>query len=223
MNQLNKKIGEVQETPTPYTLLARLKDLMSGMVLAAGSAIIGKVGIDQTTDGTTNKVQARNATHGNFQVNATLQINDTDNAVGNPAFAQLTAGSAIVGAFKTDQTTHGTTDKVAADLYVGGAVSSATNPVSTQIIGNSTLIEGQVTMTGAAIQVGANTACKNVTIQAEPSNLGYVYIGRANTVTATVHMATLSAGSSYTFNVSNINLLYAFGTSGDKICYGGEV
>ena len=46
--------------------------------MGGGTSVVGKVGIDQTTDGTTNKVQARNATHGNFQVNATMQINDTD-------------------------------------------------------------------------------------------------------------------------------------------------
>jgi hypothetical protein len=33
----------------------------------------------------------------------------------------------------------------------------------------------------------------------------------------------LSPGSSMTFAVSNANLLYAFGTAGDKVSYGGEV
>lgn len=182
MNQLNTKVGEVKASPTSYTLLARLKDIATGLgsvILGAGTAIIGKVGIDQTTDGTTNKVQARNATHGDFQVNATLQINDVD--------------------------------------------VSASVPIPTQDIGYSTLIEGQVTLSGSAQQVGANTACKNVTIQAEPSNLGYVYVGRANTVSSTVHMATLSAGSSMTFTVSNINMLYVIGTASDKVCFGGEV
>lgn len=61
--------------------------------IAAGTAIVGKVGIDQTTDGTTNKVQARNATADNFQVNANLQVGDADNAVGNPAFVQLTGSN----------------------------------------------------------------------------------------------------------------------------------
>jgi hypothetical protein len=51
--------------------------------IAAGSSIIGKVGIDQTTDGTTNKVQARNATHDNFNANANLQVGDADVSVSN--------------------------------------------------------------------------------------------------------------------------------------------
>ena len=50
------QIGEVQASPTANTLLDRVKALLTGIVLAAGSAIIGKVGIDQTTPGTTNKV-----------------------------------------------------------------------------------------------------------------------------------------------------------------------
>ena len=38
-------IGEVQATPTAYTLLRRVKDLLTGIVLSAGTAIIGKVNI----------------------------------------------------------------------------------------------------------------------------------------------------------------------------------
>lgn len=49
-------VGEVQASPTSNTLLDRVKALLTGIVLAAGTNIIGKVGIDQTTDGTTNKV-----------------------------------------------------------------------------------------------------------------------------------------------------------------------
>jgi len=48
-------IGQVQASPTANTLLDRLKALLTGIVLAAGTNIVGKFGIDQTTDGTTNK------------------------------------------------------------------------------------------------------------------------------------------------------------------------
>uniref|UniRef100_A0A6H1ZIM7 Uncharacterized protein n=1 Tax=viral metagenome TaxID=1070528 RepID=A0A6H1ZIM7_9ZZZZ len=41
-------IGEVKASPTTYSLLARLKDLLTGIVLAAGTAVIGKVGHDTT-------------------------------------------------------------------------------------------------------------------------------------------------------------------------------
>lgn len=50
------RVGEVQASPTANTVLDRLKALLTGIVLAAGSNIIGKVGVDQTTPGTTNKV-----------------------------------------------------------------------------------------------------------------------------------------------------------------------
>lgn len=69
------QIGEVQASPTANTVLDRLKTIATALagtltvathavtqsgswVLSAGSALIGKVGIDQTTDGTTNKVAA---------------------------------------------------------------------------------------------------------------------------------------------------------------------
>lgn len=58
------QIGEVQASPTQYTVLDRLKALLTGIVLAAGNATIGKVGIDQTTDGTTNAVALRGVTTG---------------------------------------------------------------------------------------------------------------------------------------------------------------
>ena len=59
-------------------------DIKFGEELPAGTQLIGKTGIDQTVDGTTNKVQARNTTHGDFQANATIQINDTDVSNTNP-------------------------------------------------------------------------------------------------------------------------------------------
>lgn len=66
---LNALIGEVQANPTANTLLARLKaledKLISGISLSgsipAGTALIGKVGIDQTTQGVTNGVSLTTA------------------------------------------------------------------------------------------------------------------------------------------------------------------
>jgi hypothetical protein len=45
------RMGEVQAAPTSNTVLARLKDLLTGIVLAAGSAVIGKVQLDPGTSG----------------------------------------------------------------------------------------------------------------------------------------------------------------------------
>jgi hypothetical protein len=92
LSSIDTKIGEVQATPTANTVLGRLKDIVVGLgsvVLATGSAIIGKVGIDQTEDGATNKVQARNSAHDDFNVNANLQINNADASSSNPAPVRL--------------------------------------------------------------------------------------------------------------------------------------
>jgi len=60
---LKEQTGEVQATPTSNTVLARLKDIKTSVaelktliVLAAGTAVVGNVGIDQTTPETTNRV-----------------------------------------------------------------------------------------------------------------------------------------------------------------------
>lgn len=59
-------------------------DIKFGEALPAGTALIGKVGIDQTTDGTTNKVHAHSGTADDFLANANMQINDTDVSASNP-------------------------------------------------------------------------------------------------------------------------------------------
>jgi hypothetical protein len=45
---INTILGTVTASPTANTLADRLKQLLTGIVLSAGSALIGKVGIDQT-------------------------------------------------------------------------------------------------------------------------------------------------------------------------------
>lgn len=72
-------IGKVTASPTANTLLARLKDLLTGIVLAAGTNVIGKVSIDQTTAGTTNKVYLTNFNKGDYE---TVAASQTDQALG---------------------------------------------------------------------------------------------------------------------------------------------
>ena len=105
--------------------------------VVAGSAIVGKVGIDQTTPGTTNLVQlpasqittltppstvaVTQATGTNLHAvidSGTITTVSAVTAISNA----LPAGANIIGKFTTDQTTHGTTDLVAADITkVAGA------------------------------------------------------------------------------------------------------
>lgn len=102
------------------------------------------------------------------------------------------------------------------------ALPAGTNTLGgVKVIGNDTLLQGNVTLNGSAQQL-PNTASKVITMQASPDNAGYVYVGKSD-ASATKHMAILTPGSSMTFYVSNLNLLYVIGTANDKICYGGEV
>lgn len=65
--------------------------------LAAGSALLGTVAIDQTTDGTTNKVRAFQPTHDNLNANANIQVGDADvSATNTVPVRDATTVSAIV-------------------------------------------------------------------------------------------------------------------------------
>ena len=145
-DDLEALIGEVQASPTANTVLDRLKALLTGIVLSAGTALIGKVSIDQAT---------------------------------------ANANEVVVKS-------------------------------------NTAVLQGNITLDGTAQQLHADTACKNVTIQAHPDNVDYVYVGKSD-ISTTVHMAVLSGGSSFTLTVSNLNLLYVRGTIAELVSYGGEV
>lgn len=86
------------------------------ITLGAGSAIIGKVGIDQTTPGTTNGVQVN---------------------------AALPAGTALIGKVGIDQTTPGTTNAVQAGGYTPRVTATYARPADNtaysigDLIGNS--------------------------------------------------------------------------------------
>lgn len=100
----------------------------------------------------------------------------------------------------------------------------ATNLSSVQLQGNETLIQGNITLDGTTQQLTTAT-CRNITIQAHPDNVNYVYVGNAAGVgtSSTAHMAVLSGGSSMTFTVDNADKLYVHGTVSELVSYGGEV
>lgn len=133
-----------------------------------------------------------------------VRVTEVESLLGSGLPAVLTAG----GGVKT-----GLVDAIPTGSNTIGSVKTA---------GNDALLQGNIILSGAAQQLTSNQASRIITIQAEPSNTGYVYVGKSD-VSDTIHMATLSPGSSMTFYVGNLNLLYVRGTSGDKVCYGGEV
>lgn len=61
---ITDRLGEVQASPTSNTLLDRLKtiSLNTAAAVPAGTSIIGKIGIDQTTAGSTNATQLKQYT-----------------------------------------------------------------------------------------------------------------------------------------------------------------
>lgn len=63
---------------TEKGLLNAIITALETLTIKAGTAIIGKVGIDQTTDGTTNKVSATQDTHDNLNCNSNIQVGNTD-------------------------------------------------------------------------------------------------------------------------------------------------
>ena len=100
LSSLLKRIGEVQTSPTSNTILARLKDILTGIVLAASSAVIGKVGHDKTTIGDGRQTVAAAGTAEALAASTTAKVvfitAETDNtgviAVG---------GSTVVAALAT--------------------------------------------------------------------------------------------------------------------------
>jgi hypothetical protein len=97
-----------------------------------------------------------------------------------------------------------------------------TNGLHVDVQSTDSVFQGNKTLTGVADQLVADQACKNVTIQADPSNVANVNIG-TSAIDPTNYMFILSPGSSITFTVKNVNLIYALGALNDKLSFGGEV
>jgi hypothetical protein len=126
-------LGKVTASPAANTVLGRLKDILSLVVLAAGSNIIGKVGIDQTTPGTTNAVAAAGG----------VAHDGADS--GNPVKVGGRARSSEIAAVSSDDRSDFITDLVGKQIvlpyanpenFVSGAITSAmTSTTSTSLIG----------------------------------------------------------------------------------------
>ena len=119
VQDLDTAMGTVTASPTANTLLDRVKAILTGVILAAGSAIIGKVGIDQTTPGTTDSVTIKAST-GIGSLTETAPASDTASSGLNGRLQRiaqnlttlvtgtvLAAGSAIIGKVSIDQVTSG--------------------------------------------------------------------------------------------------------------------
>ena len=82
-----------------------------------------------------------------------------------------------------------------------------------------TIVHGNLELDASAQQLSSGEVSKVVTVQADPENNGYVFVGSSNTVSSSSFGAKLSAGSSVTLNIRNVNMIYVLGTSGDNVNY----
>lgn len=161
--------------------------------LQAGSALAGKVGIDQTTPGTTNGVQvnaalpAGTALIGKTGIDQTTPGTTNHVYIGTDGTVTIAAGSAILGKVGIDQTTPGTTNGVAL----------------AQIGANTVLAGNGVTGTGSQrVTIASdNTAFSvNSTLQAGSALVGKVGIdqttpGITNAVQAVGHTLVFEGGT----------------------------
>lgn len=95
--------------------------------LPAGTNLLGSVGIDQTIDGTTNKVRAFQPTHDNFQANVNLQVGDADVTNLNPVPMSDAGGSLTVdnnGTFAVQSTPVGSSNNYGEERTTVAALDS---------------------------------------------------------------------------------------------------
>jgi hypothetical protein len=88
------------------------------------------------------------------------------------------------------------------------------------IVGSSTLSGKLANVTTAGIKLQlANISCREVTVIARKGNTGSIYVG-GNDVSSTLFGVELEANESFTFSVSNANLIYIDSSvSGEGISY----
>jgi hypothetical protein len=94
------------------------------------------------------------------------------------------------------------------------------NNMSVTVNGSSSLITGLIEVeTAGTKQQLPNIPCHEVTIIAKRTNTGYIYIGASNVSSIEPNYGVeLAAKESFTFTVSNVNILYMDATvSGEGI------
>ena len=171
--------------------------------LAAGSAIIGKVGIDQTTPGTTNGVQINAALPAGTNAIGKLASNSgvTIGAV-ELAAAQtvgLAAGSAKVGQIAIDQTTPGTTNLV----QVGGSLPAGTNRIgSVRLVDSSdadlTTTKGTQSSRFQGVQDAKDSGRVHIQLFATAAAAGATTVETLITLTKSSGFGATSSGTDYT-------------------------
>ena len=215
---LGQQLSAASLSVTPATNITDatyIGDIKFGEALPAGSAIVGQVGINQTTDGTTNKVQARNATHDNFQTNATLQVGDVDVANGNPVPVSDAGGSLTVdGTVTANAGTNLNTSALSLEATQIDVKANQTNGTQTTRSVSYSLPSYTTFTAGVAADTlsGVSVACVKVTIM-NASAGKVLYYGFNGSVTTANGQGALGYLDTATLYVTNLNKIYLISDS----------
>lgn len=108
------------------------------------------------------------------------------------------------------------TNRLLTNTTVSGTVASA--------LQSGTPLVGQYKITASAVQLSSVVFINGVIITAKVGNAGNVLLGGSSVTTTadgTGNGYILSAGSSVSFAIANLNQLYAIGTANDVISWAG--
>lgn len=193
--------------------------------LTAGSAKVGQVAIDQTTPGTTNGVQINAAlptgtnSIGNIATVTTVTAvtsitNALPTGLNSLGTVGLNAGTNIVGNFRIDQTTPGTTNGV----QITGPGTSSGNPLftsSTAPSAGTLKSSGQIISTSVvAANGGTQTLQSPLVTSTKVGSLQQLIVTSSAPMRFDVQTVNASAVATTVFSVftSGSNLVYEFKT-----------
>lgn len=182
---LSTKVGEVQANPTSNTLLARIKDLLTGIVLAAGTNaigklaansgvdigdvdvtsiapgtnLIGKVGIDQVS-ANANEVVVKTINTGSNAIGKLAANSGVD--IGDVDVTSIAAGTNLIGKVSIDQVTANANEVVVKNG--GGKSISVTPTITAGAYSAKDAVGGMMTFANAARVSGGHGVINSLTI-----------------------------------------------------------
>ena len=164
----------------------------NGVQINAGAALIGKVGIDQTTPGTTNLMALISGQNGVAAGSGTVSASTQRMVLATDV--ALPAGANLLGKTGIDQTTPGTTNGVvdAATSATGSAVPAKASYIGANGSGN---LVGRIQADGS-VKIDISTATTTQLVALSSSKKIYV-----------THWDVISAGA------GNIKLVYGTGSA----------
>jgi hypothetical protein len=205
---------------------------LAGVVLASGSAVIGKVGIDQTTDGTTNLVSAKqNGTWNVTNVSGTVSLpTGASTAVKQPALG--TAGTASTDVITVQGIAGAVAVPVVAEAgenFIGAIGGKSFDVAVTPTVTNGAYSAGDIV--GGLIEVTAGRVANGtVTLQsvgvhlksAVTSNLTVILFSADPSATTKTDNAAYSLNAADVFKVRSVVAGFILTDHGTPNTYGAH-